>query len=171
MTCPKRWFGEATIEEAPIPYACITTNLTNCIAEVHRSGKLRTWVQASCSIPGVYPPVVLADSIHVDGGVVNNLPTDAVRSVGVGFVVAVDVGAGPAIDRSGRRCAPGARPFPTIFELLLQVGTMSDIARGLTAREDDVLIASGALAPARSVKRISASTSAWVMLSPAFSLA
>lgn len=50
------WFGEAEIEETPIPYSCITTNLSAGSAVVHRHGKLRTWTRASSSIPGVFPP-------------------------------------------------------------------------------------------------------------------
>jgi predicted acylesterase/phospholipase RssA len=39
----------------------------------------------------VFPPVIFEDSVYVDGGVLNNMPTDLVRENGAGFIVAVDV--------------------------------------------------------------------------------
>jgi NTE family protein len=136
----EKWFGEWAIEETPIRYACVTTNLTACGVAAHRRGKLKTWVRASCSLPGVFPPIFADDAVHIDGGLVNNLPTDIIRGMGVGFVLAVDVGAGPASgNHAGRR---DAAPIPNIFELLTRIVTMSDDARGPTARQQcDVLLA------------------------------
>lgn len=36
----------------------------------------RRMVQASIAIPGVFPPVVIDSQLHVDGGVVDNLPIE-----------------------------------------------------------------------------------------------
>jgi NTE family protein len=137
----EKWFGEWSIEETPIRYACVTTNLTACGAAPHRRGKLKTWVRASCSLPGVFPPIFADDAVHIDGGLVNNLPTDIIRGMGVGFVLAVDVGAGPTtISNHGDK--HDAAPLPNIFELLTRIVTMSDDARGPTARQQcDVLLA------------------------------
>ena len=43
------------------------------------------------SIPGLVPPVRLAGTLLVDGGVLNNLPIDHMAETGEGPVVAVDV--------------------------------------------------------------------------------
>ena len=60
---------------------------------VHQTGSLQTWIRASTAVPGVFPPVILDGAVHVDGGVLNNLPTDLIRANGAGFVVGVDVAA------------------------------------------------------------------------------
>jgi NTE family protein len=134
-----KWFGEWAIEETPIRYACVTTDLTACAAASHRHGKLKTWVTASCSLPGIFPPNVLDDAVHVDGGLVNNLPSDIIRVMGVDFVLAVDVGAGPATCTRGDKRDTGR--LPNILELLMRVGTMSDDARASAARRQcDVLL-------------------------------
>ena len=86
------WFGEWGIEETPIRYACVSANLTTGGATVHLRGKLKTWIRASTALPGVFPPVIDNGVVHIDGGVVNNLPVDIIRDLGVGFVIAVDVG-------------------------------------------------------------------------------
>jgi NTE family protein len=46
---------------------------------------------ASCSIPGIFPPVEIASKRLVDGGVVNNLPVDLAYKIGAEKVIAVDV--------------------------------------------------------------------------------
>jgi NTE family protein len=138
----EKWFGEWNIEDTPIRYACVTTNLTTCGAATHRRGNLKTWVRASCSLPGVFPPVYADDALHVDGGLVNNLPTDIIRGMGADFVLAVDVGVGVGTtvrDEPGRKL--GAAPIPNILELLVRIGSMNDEARGSAARQQcDVLL-------------------------------
>jgi len=44
----------------------------------HDSGALTSWIRASISIPGIFPPLIDQGQIYVDGGVINNMPvTDA----------------------------------------------------------------------------------------------
>jgi NTE family protein len=135
----ERWFGELAIEDMPIRFACVTSNLTTSSVAAHCRGKLKTWVCASSSLPGIFPPVFADGALHVDGGVLNNLPTDIIRQMGAGCVVAVDVGLRPA-----SVCADPAAPkrrLPNILDLLIRVATMSDAARGFAACEQcDVLL-------------------------------
>jgi predicted acylesterase/phospholipase RssA len=59
---------------------------------VHRSGPASTFIRASVAIPGVLPPVPYGEDLLVDGGVLNNLPVEMMRSDGgIGTVIAVDV--------------------------------------------------------------------------------
>lgn len=65
----------------PIPFRCVATDLTNLLPVVFDSGSLPSAVRASISIPGVFPPVQDARGHSlVDGGIVDNLPSDVVRS-------------------------------------------------------------------------------------------
>lgn len=126
------WHGETLIEETPIPFACVSASLNSSGAAVHQRGKLATWVRASASLPGIFPPVLENDTIYVDGGVVNNLPTDTIHGMGVGFVVAVELKSGDA--------APARKP-PSMIDILFRVATMGSNARSLSAREQcDVLL-------------------------------
>jgi len=86
-------FGPRDITDLPLPYFCVTSNLTAGRAEVHRSGPLWFWLRASCAIPGILPPVFHRGQVFVDGAVIINLPVDVMRAQGVGEVVAVDIGA------------------------------------------------------------------------------
>lgn len=67
-------------DQMPIPFRCVATDLNTLAPVVFAHGPLPTAVRASISIPGVFPPVT-GDDGHalVDGGIVDNLPTDVVR--------------------------------------------------------------------------------------------
>jgi NTE family protein len=127
------WFGDTGIEETPVRYFCVSTNLSSGALSVHTSGRLADWVRASAAIPGVFPPVLDEGAVHVDGGVLDNLPTDAMRQLGVGSVIAVNVGSEDELVAKGKP--------PGILELLWRVGTIgSDSKVGSEYRRCDVLL-------------------------------
>lgn len=72
-------FGDRMIEDLWLPYFCISSNVTTVTEVVHRTGLMVPRLRASIAIPGVLPPVPLEGDIHVDGGVLNNLPVDVMR--------------------------------------------------------------------------------------------
>ncbi len=86
-------FGAVDIEDLPLPYFCVSSNLTTGRSAIHRSGELWLWLRASVAIPGVLPPVFNKGEVLVDGGAINNLPIDVMRELGRGPIVGVDVGA------------------------------------------------------------------------------
>lgn len=80
------------IEDLWLPYFCVTTNITKARSVVHRRGNLARAVRASVSIPGVLPPVSFGGDLHVDGGILDNLPIDIMRKLNpTGTILAVDV--------------------------------------------------------------------------------
>jgi NTE family protein len=89
----KREFADVAIEDIPLPFFCVSSNLTTGQLAVHRRGELWRWLRASVAIPGVLPPVVHNRELFVDGATINNLPVDVMRDAGVGYVIGVDVGA------------------------------------------------------------------------------
>jgi len=86
------WFGDTRIEDLWLPFFCVSTNLSSAEMVVHRQGVVRDAVRASMSVPGVLPPFVREDGeLLVDGGLLNNLPTNFMRALGPGTIIAVDV--------------------------------------------------------------------------------
>ena len=55
------------------------------------TGSVRRAVTASCSIPGVFPPIDLDGMCLVDGGWVNIVPVSVLPQLGAEVVIAVDV--------------------------------------------------------------------------------
>ena len=130
------WFGEICIEETPINFFCVTTNLTTGSLAVHTSGKVAEWVRASAAIPGVFPPFLNGGSVHVDGGVLDNLPISSMRRSGINSVIAVNVGLDDALSAS-------AGP-PGVLDLLKRVATIgSDFKQGSELQKCDILISPG----------------------------
>lgn len=84
-------FGTQRIENLFTGFFCTSTNLTKGKVHIHDTGRLSDWVATSMSIPGIAPPVVVDGDLHVDGGLLNNLPTDLMQSFGRGPIIASDV--------------------------------------------------------------------------------
>jgi NTE family protein len=87
----RRELGEIDIEDLPLPFFCVSSNLTSGRVAVHEQGLLWRWLRASVAIPGVLPPVFHGGEVFVDGGTMNNLPVDVMRAKGRGPVIGVDV--------------------------------------------------------------------------------
>lgn len=88
----KRYFGNLTFDQTWRPFYCVSSNLTKGDVELHRHGELWRSLRASSSIPGILPPMIENGQVLVDGGVMNNLPTDVMRDWARGPVIGVDVG-------------------------------------------------------------------------------
>ncbi|HMF56094.1 MAG TPA: patatin-like phospholipase family protein [Pyrinomonadaceae bacterium] len=86
-------FPVKRFEELPIPFAAVATDLqTGASVVLKDEGDLAFAIRASCTIPGWYVPVTDDEGrTLVDGGLVANVPTAAVRSLGAEVVIAVDV--------------------------------------------------------------------------------
>ena len=88
----ENWFDGINIEDTNICYRNVSVDLITSKESVNTSGNLATFVRASASLPGVFPPVNVNSQIHVDGGVLNNLPVDRVDGLGVSKIIAIDIG-------------------------------------------------------------------------------
>jgi len=98
---------DTAIEDCWKGFACVSANLTNPAAHVHKSGSLLQALRSTVSIPGVFPPVRLkSGDLLVDGGVVNNLPADVLRDFGAGRIIACDQGG--AATSNGKADTPNA---------------------------------------------------------------
>jgi NTE family protein len=79
-------------EDLRIPLAIVATDLKSGSAVIITEGDVPFAVRASCALPGWYVPVMDEHGRQlVDGGLVANIPTGAVRILGADLVIAVDV--------------------------------------------------------------------------------
>ncbi len=79
-------------DSLPIPFACVATDLSAGKAYIFREGVLQEAMRASMSIPGVFTPVMLNDTLMlVDGGLVDNYPVDIVKEMGADITIGVDL--------------------------------------------------------------------------------
>lgn len=78
-------------DQLPIPFRAVATDLETGEAVFMDSGDLVTAMRASISAPGVFAPAQRDGRLLVDGGLVENLPIDVARQMGVDVLIVVDV--------------------------------------------------------------------------------
>lgn len=92
-----------TFEGLRVPVRVLATDVDTGEPVVFKQGDLRDAVRASCSFPGVFPPMVVAGRRLYDGGISEVIPVRLARDMAgdSGLVVALDCNSGtkwPAAD-------------------------------------------------------------------------
>ena len=85
-----RLFDGLQIEDLEREFFCVSADIVRSEVVVHRSGPLVEAVGASVALPGYVPPVMSGARLLVDGGAMNNLPTQFMDRA-EGPIVAVNV--------------------------------------------------------------------------------
>ena len=83
--------GGRTIEQLPLPFAAVATDLASGEAVAFNRGDVGVAVRASSAIPGVFQPVRIRGREYIDGGVVSPAPVRTARASGADFIIAVDI--------------------------------------------------------------------------------
>jgi NTE family protein len=87
----KRFYGDKTFENCQIPLRIVAANLSTCEVVTYESGFLAEAVRASIAIPAIFKPVISADGVVVDGGILSPLPIHALERAGASKIIAVNV--------------------------------------------------------------------------------
>jgi NTE family protein len=82
---------DVNIEDLPIPYCAVATDLKAGREVMFRKGSLFKAIRASISLPSFYEPVKRDDMILIDGGIINPLPLNRVKRQAGDMLVGVDV--------------------------------------------------------------------------------
>ena len=82
---------DIAIEELPIPYCAVATDLKAGREVVIDKGSLFEAIRASISLPSFYEPVQRDGMILIDGGVINPIPLNRVKRNDGDILVGVDV--------------------------------------------------------------------------------
>lgn len=80
-----------TFDQLQIPFSCVAVDIVSGDEVVLNSGSVAQAVSASCAVPVLFTPVVMDDMMLVDGGLLNNMPSDVCRRMGADIVVGVDL--------------------------------------------------------------------------------
>lgn len=75
----------------PISFACIGTDLISEKDVVLNSGFLPTAIYSSMAIPGVFAPMKIGKYQFVDGGTINNFPTNIAKKMGADIIIGVNL--------------------------------------------------------------------------------
>ncbi len=83
--------ASGNIEDLPLPYAAVATDLDSGQRVLLRSGDVCEAVRASIAIPGLLAPQMWRGRLLVDGALVDPVPVAPARELGATFVIAVTV--------------------------------------------------------------------------------
>jgi len=89
----KSFIPSKNIEDLNIDYTAVATDIVNEKEFIFTSGDIFEAIRASISIPTVFVPVKIGDSLLVDGGVTNNIPIKHVKRHKNDILVVVHVNA------------------------------------------------------------------------------
>ena len=96
--------GAATIEELPIPYTAVATDLLAGKSVWLQRGPVDEAIRASIAIPGVIAPHVIDGRLLADGGILDPLPMAPIAAVNADLTIAVSL--------SGSETLADAEPEP-----------------------------------------------------------
>ena len=83
--------GESTIEELPIPYTAVTTDLLAGKSVWLQHGPVDEAIRASIAIPGVIAPHVIGGRLLADGGILDPVPMAPIAAVNADLTIAVSL--------------------------------------------------------------------------------
>ena len=100
--------GEVTIEELPIPYTAVSTDLISGKSVWLQRGPVDAAIRASIAIPGVIVPHVLDGRLLADGGILDPLPMAPIAAVNADLTIAVSLSGSEAGGDEPDDAGPGA---------------------------------------------------------------
>jgi NTE family protein len=138
----ERFFGEAAIEDSWLPLRCFSANLTTNRLHAWSTGSIPRAVIASMSVPGIFPPVVDdSGQLHVDGGILSNLPVAEARRISDGRVMAISLDPAPEADARATPAAVPAVETPSIGRTIINALMRGSHAEGLIQeRQADLIL-------------------------------
>ncbi len=90
LTLPVRQVDD--FDRLPIPFRAVATDMETGQSVILSRGDLAVALRSSMSVPGVFAPTEVDGRILGDGGLVDNLPVDVAREMGVDEVIVVNIG-------------------------------------------------------------------------------
>jgi len=78
-------------DELPIPFRCNAVDLLSGQEIVFKDGSLTKALRSSTSIPSVFHPVKDNNFLLIDGGVLNNFPSDIAKNLGADIIIGINV--------------------------------------------------------------------------------
>ncbi len=95
----ERFVGDRRMEDAPIPFAAVATDIHSGEPVILKEGRLTDAILASTAIPGIFVPAELNGRMLVDGGLVENVPLSPLKAMGAEVLVAVNLNAAHRYDK------------------------------------------------------------------------
>jgi NTE family protein len=112
MARVREMLDDARIEDLPIPFTAVATDLGRRKEVWFQRGPVDTAIRASIAIPGVITPVVLNGRLLADGGILNPVPLAPTAASGADITVAVSLMGEPVGETSPMPIQETSEPRP-----------------------------------------------------------
>ncbi len=103
--------GAARIEDSPVIYAAVATELESGRERWLTEGSVQDAVWSSIALPGLFPAIKYQERWLLDGGLVNPVPISVCRALGADLVIAVNLN-GDLLSKRVARSAEAAEKAP-----------------------------------------------------------
>ncbi len=127
----KRMFDDRLIQDLPLPYFAVAADLSTAQPVVLDTGPVWQAARISSSVPGLLPPVAIGGRLLVDGGLLDNLPAEALRQRCGGRLIASDVSVGVEFDQlPPRHMWPWSQPrprLPGIGQIMMRTAQLASV--------------------------------------------
>jgi NTE family protein len=80
------------VEQLAVPFQCVAASIERAAEHWFDAGPLADVILASCSVPGILPPVRIGDEHFIDGGIVNSIPVSRAVALGASKIYVLQVG-------------------------------------------------------------------------------
>lgn len=132
LTLPVRHVDD--FDKLPIPFRAVATDMETGKPVILSHGDLAVALRSSMSVPGVFAPTEVDGRLLGDGGLVDNLPVDVARAMGVDVVIVVNIGT-PLSGRESLSSVVG------LTEQMIAILTEQNVERSIaTLRPGDLLL-------------------------------
>ncbi|MGD6731050.1 MAG: patatin-like phospholipase family protein [Pleomorphochaeta sp.] len=125
--------GEVDFDDLYIPFRAISIDVSSGNEKVLDSGYISDAMRATMSLPIIFPPYLLKDGTYcMDGGLVNNLPTQEAKDWGADIIISVDVSS---------EDLKNSEDFSTLSGIVIQTINLTTFGNRAESQEiSDVLI-------------------------------
>lgn len=83
--------GDKSFADLKTEFACLATDVRTGEGIVLREGSVALAARASATMPGIFEPVPFRHRLLIDGGVVDNVPTEVARRLGADLLICLYV--------------------------------------------------------------------------------
>lgn len=104
--------GGARIEELPIPFTAVATDLLARKEVWFQQGPVDMAIRASIALPSIITPVMLNGRLLADGGLMNPIPIAPTTAAHAELTIAVSLGGEPEHERATGPVQESAEPRP-----------------------------------------------------------
>ncbi len=87
----KKYVPYSNLEELPIPVSVVASDIVHGEEVVFSIGDISRAVKASCSMPGLFEPVVWGGRVLLDGGLFSIIPVEAASAFGADIIIGIDL--------------------------------------------------------------------------------